>query len=75
MVLNDLLDFTLNLWSDIPIRDLLQQSNLCRGQVSAELSLPFCDLVDRDSVKLYNKLRHQGHNKDEVLRTRPLTPA
>ena len=52
VVLDNLLDFTLNLGGDITLRDLLQQSSLCRGQVRTELSLPFCDLVDGNGVKL-----------------------
>ena len=60
MVLDNLLDFTLNLRGDIALRDLFQQSRLCRGQVRTELTLPFCDLVDRDGIKLCDKLGQQG---------------
>ena len=66
MVLDNLLDFTLNVWGDITLRDLLQQSRLCRGQVSTELTLPFCDLVDRDGIKLYNELEYQGQSGGEM---------
>ena len=66
MVLDNLLDFTLNVWGDITLRDLLQQSRLCRGQVSTELALPFCDLVDRNGIKLYNELEYQGQGGGEM---------
>ena len=56
MILDNLLDFTLNLGGDITLRDLLQQSRLCRGQVRTELTLPFCDLVDGDGIKLRGEL-------------------
>lgn len=59
MILNDLLDFTLNLRSDITLRDLLQQDRLRRGQVGTELRLPFCDLVNRDGIKLWKVLENR----------------
>ena len=75
MVLNDLLDFTLDFGSDITLRDLLQQRRLCRGQVGAELTLPFCDLVNGDGIKLCIELERQTQNETNMPRTRPLTPA
>ena len=66
MVLNNLLDFTLNLGGNVTLRDLLQQNRLCRGQVGAELTLPFCDLVDGDAVELRDGLEHQGKGGDSM---------
>ena len=54
VVLNDLLDLLLDLGSDLALRDLLEESAVGRGQVSAELSLPAGDLVNRDGVELEN---------------------
>ena len=63
MVLDNLLDFAFDLRSDITLRDLLQQRCLCRGQVSTELTLPFCDLVNRDGIQLYNESDIRGRGK------------
>jgi hypothetical protein len=63
MVFDNLLDFTLNLGGDITLRDLLQQSRLCRGQVRTELTLPFCDLVNRDAIKLCDELEPRTNGR------------
>lgn len=65
MILDNFLNFTLNLWGDVALRDLLQESCLRRGQVSTELTLPFCNLVNRDGIKLCRILEIKG----EVERT------
>ena len=52
MLLDNLLDLRLHLGGDLALCDLFEESSLCRGQVSTELSFPLDDLFDGDGVKL-----------------------
>lgn len=52
MVLDDLLDFSLDLWRHVTSRDFLEESALGSSQVCTELGFPLCDLVDGDGVEL-----------------------
>lgn len=69
VVLDNFLDFTFNIRRDITLRDLLQKRSLRGGQVSTELSFPFCDLVDGDGVKLWMELENPGAEEHATYKT------
>ena len=52
MVLNNLLDLSLELGGDVASRDLVEELGL-GVEVLTELSLPLGDLVNGDGVELY----------------------
>jgi hypothetical protein len=55
VVLDDLFDFLFHLGGNSARGDLLEQSILRRGQVSAEFFFPLGDLVNWDGIELQCK--------------------
>lgn len=52
VLLDNLLDLSLDLGGDVASGDLLEEGGLLGSEVFTELGFPFGDLVDRDGVKL-----------------------
>jgi hypothetical protein len=56
--LTNLLDLSLKLWVDDTLRDLLEKSTLCTGEMSTEFQLPLGNLINRNRVKLREFAQH-----------------